>query len=380
VVVHLGASQASKAYPAELWADVLSAVREKTDEPITLIGSAEERALATSVVERAGIDRLHDLTGATGIADLFDVIAGAQVLVGADSAPIAIASLTATPAVNLSCDAVNFWETGPVSAGSRVLFEPVISDLAPARVAAEIVAVLEHRPPTGPCAVRASRAEPYQLHDMPDDAFAWHLIEALYAGAPYPETTSSLDFAAFKRLHEVAEVALDQLARWHGPERAAAAQQMSLVDDLLPAIARMNPRVEPLVQWFQTERLRLGPGAADDILTATTKLFRDLAVIAAVYVEPVDRAADLRRAVALGLEIAPRLREYDFASVETSFNELIATLERCGDPTKVGDEGFSTWVRELGDALAARDFIELADRLEHELPRELGRIDGRVLG
>ena len=384
VVVHLGASQIEKTYAPEKWAEVLTELRKLTAEPVTLIGSAAERALSAAVIARAQIKDVIDRTGETTLPELFDVLNQAKLMIGADSGPVHIAALTATPVCNLSSRAVNFWETGPVSAGSRVLWAEEVDHVEPARVAREAASMLSGSAPVGPCAVRVARAEPFQLHQMSGgDDFRWALIEALYTGTPYPSTEAQLDLLAFQRLHELAELALENLARWDGPGRAAAAQQLSLVDDLLPEIAKMNGRVEPVVQWFQTQRLRVGPGAADAILVRTKTLFEELRTISAVFFTPVETIDGIRQAIALGADIAPALREYDFANVETRFHELIAVLhELAARSTNVGPEtaaGWSTLVSSLGEALAARDFIELADRLEFELPRELQSLVPDVL-
>lgn len=376
VVVHLGASQADKAYPPELWA---AALADFKDESLTLIGSADERALADAVITRAGLTNAQNLAGQTAVADLLRIIAGARLLVGADSAPVHVAALTGTPVLNLSCDAVNFWETGPVSAGSRVLREAAVDRIAPDRIAAEVRAMLAGQAPTGPCFVRATRADTFTPHECAtDDDFAWALTEALYTGSTYPASTASADLAAFRRVFEVAELALAALDAWDGPRRAQSAEQLSLVDELLREIPRLSPRVAPLTQWFETERLRLGPGAEADVLVRTRKIFADLKVISSVYVReaPLDEA--LTRVSDLGRAIAPALREYDFARVEGEFNELLTVLhDLARRSTKV--EGWSGRVNGLAECLARRDYIELADRIEFDLPRDLKTSGADVL-
>ena len=379
VVIHPGASQVEKAYAPERWAEVIVELRQRTSEPIIVIGSADERELAAAIIARANVADVTNLAGQTTLPDLFRVIGGASLMLGADSGPVHIAALTATPVCNLSGDAVNFWETGPISAGSRVLRAGEVNELEPARVAHEAAAMLDGAPPTSPCLTRPARARPYVAHDLDlGDGFAWALIEALYTGAPYPTTERPLDRLAFQRLFEVSDLALENLDRWRGPGRAAAAQQLSLVDDILPEIAKMNPRVEPVLQWFQTQRLRLGPGTADETLARTRAAFEELRVVSSVYFTPLSAADGVRRAIALGRDIAPVLREHDFAHVETQFNELIAVLHDLATGAHGRGEapttGWSALVSSLGDALAARDYIELADRLEFELPVDLGHL------
>ncbi|NJL25535.1 MAG: glycosyltransferase family 9 protein [Calothrix sp. SM1_5_4] len=98
------------------------------------IGSAGERALSETVARIAAADRVDNRVGQTDFAEVFSLLASSRLLIGADSAPVHMAALTATPVLNLSSATVNFWETGPLSAGSRVLFEERLPDIDPTRV------------------------------------------------------------------------------------------------------------------------------------------------------------------------------------------------------------------------------------------------------
>ena len=377
VVVHLGASQAEKAYPAELWAEVIKGLQS---ESVTVIGSRDERALAEATIRAAGRADVVNRAGETAVAELFEILAGAKLLIGADSAPVHVAGLTGTPVLNLSCDAVNFRETGPISAGSRVLKVESIAMLTPARVIAEASAMLTGLGPAGPCFVRPSRGENFVAMGGQTEAgdFAWALTEALYTGSTYPATDDAATLMAFKRIFELAELALTALDQWTGAGQAQAARQLALIDDLLKEVPRLNANVVPLTQWFETERLRLGPTDPAATLTATTKIFGDLKTISSVYLSEAPLADVVAEVVALGQAIAPALREYDFARVEGEFHQLVSVLQDVARrSTKV--EGWSERVGGLSDRLAARDFIELADRIEFDLPRDLKTLNTDVI-
>lgn len=83
-VVHLGASTQDKVYPPELWVKALSAL--KFDGEIILVGSGAERGLAETVMSQVTGKNLVNHAGATTLPELMDLIAGARLLIGADSA------------------------------------------------------------------------------------------------------------------------------------------------------------------------------------------------------------------------------------------------------------------------------------------------------
>ncbi len=229
--------------------------------------------------------------------------------------------------------------------------------------------MIRQQPPTGPCAIRDSLESPYRLHELRFDDFSWRLVEALYTGTDYPKAERREDVVAFQRLVELSELACHQLDRWNDPKaRSTAAQVLAQVDQLLPEISRLNPRIEPVVQWFETQRLRIPPGEASATLQRTRKAFDDLRLVAEVYREFQDPKVELRRALALVSECAPELREYQFAAVEAAVQSLITILQELArHSTKVGTKSWSSVLQEFDEHLSGRDFIAVADFLEWKL-------------
>jgi ADP-heptose:LPS heptosyltransferase len=376
VVVHLGASQAEKTYPPELWARTLSEIKKVYNGKIILIGSADEKPLADGVLRLAGDPEVDNRVGATGLDGVFTLLASARLLIGADSAPVHMAALTATPVLNLSCAAVNFHETGPQSAGSRVLHAAEMHQLAPGRVVAEALAMLKGEVPTGPCYTRAKRGESWRAVDLADDDFTWALAQALYTGTPYPPARHTADKLAFQRLFEVAELALAQFDRADGGD----ARMLGMIDELLEEIPRLHPPVDPVVQWFQTQRLRLGPAPIEDTRAATRRLFEELLWVSAVYRAPSVPSTDAARAVALCESCSAELRDYRFKEVEDDFQILVSLLQDLArHSTKVGERSWSSVLFAMNDALHRRDFIDLADQLEYELKPHLKTLASDVV-
>lgn len=373
VLVHLGASQEQKVYPAELWVTALQMLAKTFDGYITLIGSPDEAKLAATVASQ--VPSLKNMAGQTTLPELFELLEDSILLIGADSAPVHAATLTGTRVLNLSSDAVNFRETGPVTRGSRILHSAEMSGIDPARVAQEALAMIEAQSPQGPCFVRVSREEGYLPVDTVTDDFAWDLIQALYTGSAYPKTESSADKIAFQRLFELAELALQQIANWEGADQVVAARILGSVDEMLTEIPKICPNVEPVVQWFQTQRLRLPPSTHEQTLASTRKLFEELLWITAVYHESTNAAASAEKAMQLAKECAPDLREYDFHAIEPKFQKLISVLhDLARHSTNVGGSTWSSVLTIVEETLARQDFIALADLFEYELTAHLQAI------
>lgn len=365
VVVHLGASTPDKVYPAELWVEAIREILHS--KTVTLIGSSGERALSETVVSQISDENLKNHVGETALTDLFQVVGTAEVIIGADSAPIHVASLTRTPALNLSSARVNFWETGPLAAGSRILYNQDINRISPSEIARHVL-TLEREPPSA-CVIREALLTPYRLHELKFANFSWELIQALYTGTPYPLATVHNDRIALQRLFELSELALQQIERWPQiSQRTTAAKILAQVDEMLKQVANLNPNVDPVVQWFETQRLRIPPGTADETLARTKTAFQELFWVASVYRQFGTLSEVAQQGIELCRECTPHLREYDMNAIATPFQNLISTFhELARHSTKVALRSWPSVLDEINFTLERRDYVQLADFFEWEM-------------
>ena len=92
-------------------------------------------------------------------------------------------------------------------------------------------------------------------------------------------------FLAMQQLCEVAEIGLQQIKLIEkDPQNQNAPQILDQVDRLILEISHYSPRLNPLIDWFQTERIRIGPGDLGTIISATKRKFEDLIKILSLYV------------------------------------------------------------------------------------------------
>lgn len=99
LVVHPGASAASRRWPAERFGEVAARLAPQFDG-IAVTGGADERALVEAVCERAG-PRALPLAGALPVGELGALIETADLLVANNSGPAHLAAALGTPVVDL---------------------------------------------------------------------------------------------------------------------------------------------------------------------------------------------------------------------------------------------------------------------------------------
>lgn len=100
LIVHPGATAASRRYPAAHFARVIEVLQTRLDGQIVLTGSASERALCESLLP-ARNRRVHCLAGELTLGEFAALIADSTVLLSNNSGPVHLAAALGTPVVDL---------------------------------------------------------------------------------------------------------------------------------------------------------------------------------------------------------------------------------------------------------------------------------------
>jgi heptosyltransferase-3 len=280
IVIHVGASRAAKTLAPHQWAEIVKSLILKCSHDIYLIGSDDESAIAAQIAVQH--PRVMNWVGRTELRELMELISESELLIGGDSAPTHIAALADTPVFNLSFQSVNFWETGPKSAGSRIFCIRNPIDVSTTELCHEILALLNSEPSAlisvlGPC-------EPYDVPDCLKNSVGWELVQALYMQKDFPPTSESVYKQALMRLFEVNQLALEQIASIiKNPKNIAAAETLEHCDLIFKGIENLSPEAAVLVRWLRTEKLRIGPDAASEVLNNFQSLHLYMKQILEVY-------------------------------------------------------------------------------------------------
>lgn len=267
IAVHVGGSEAHKTLSVSKWISILSQIRKLRPVKIVLIGSKSEKMKADQVEAAAHADEVINLVGELTLLETMSVLKGARCLIGPDSAPIHMAALTQTPVLNLSVGRVKFWETGPRSMNSVVLPAENETDLPSDVVADMMMRLLHgHRLPMG--TIETAPGTPsYTGGSNAEKDFDWQLTEAIYLGKDFPVPLDPLFVEGVRRLDEVNHFLIEQLSAIGSQE--ALQKRAGLLDrseEIIETVAKLVPSIIPLVRWYMTEKVRIGPGSIQDIV------------------------------------------------------------------------------------------------------------------
>ncbi|HEY2606036.1 MAG TPA: lipopolysaccharide heptosyltransferase II, partial [Paraburkholderia sp.] len=126
ILLHPGATAASRRYPPERFGDVATRLVRETGASLLITGSSSERPLVEAVIRAAaqGVRRrLHDLSGTLTLGELAALIERASVLISNNSGPVHLASALGAPVVDLY--ALTNPQHTPWQTPHRVLFRDV---------------------------------------------------------------------------------------------------------------------------------------------------------------------------------------------------------------------------------------------------------------
>jgi hypothetical protein len=284
IAIHIGASQAGKTLSWSKWLQLTKLLLENSGHQVVLIGSSAEVALADKIAAVSSANKPLNLVGRTSLSELHSVIANARLVVGGDSAPVHIASLTATPVLNISLPSVSFWETGPKSKGSRIFVLENEDAISAEELAAEAVAMLESRATHQPVIRVPGPTFPYIEMRPQAMGFEWQLLRGIYMGEAFPAPPSDLFVLSLRRLNEVNQLALEQVETLRKQERnKTASALLDQADVIMEQIISIVPEAAPLLRWFQTERIRIGPMPMAAVIEATEVAHRRLESVLNLY-------------------------------------------------------------------------------------------------
>jgi hypothetical protein len=273
ICIQAKASAEHKSIPPEKIAQVLNIMKKFVTLPVVLLGSKQDSDTAQIIMNSSTYNHLYDYTGKTALIETAAIIKQASLFIGPDSSLQNIASLTGTKTLLLSIGNVNFFETGPRAAGSFVMSGKDASYLAPESIAKTIVAMLYSE--TVP-------AEGYYLvNDIPcykknrddDNLFKWELINYIYRGLEAPKTFSTKFVLAVQKLYDVNQFALEILEQVaQGAPLQDKAIFLEQAEEIVSAIEKLCDSIKPIISWYRTEKIRIGPGSPDLVLSKTLEV------------------------------------------------------------------------------------------------------------
>ncbi len=288
VALHLGGSTEDKKLSSQQWLEIVqNTLNTEPGIRLVALGSKGEGHWLDQISEEHK-GRVLDLTGQTELVDLFYIIHQSQLLLAPDSALIHIASLLNKRCLNFSFSHLNFWETGPLAEGSFVHWRPNPSDVKASELCLDMQSLLREQDlPTPNIKVLSSSSEAcsYEVSGYEANEFQWQLIKAIYLGDNFPILDDIKVYTAFKQLAELTDMVLRDLEMVkQGQFQNIPLEIVNNVEQLILTLEKMIPEVRPVIWWFNTERLRIGPGPDQEVFDSNYNVFNQLRTILAVYV------------------------------------------------------------------------------------------------
>lgn len=337
VVIHASASQKEKCFSEFKWAQVINQLHKKNaDLEFVLIGASNELNVAEAIVSSVPHAKIHNLVGQTQMSDLFGIIHHAQLLIGCDSAPQHIATLVNAKCLNISFSTVNFWETGPRSPESYVIFAESEDALASDFVSQTAYQICNSAE-VDASVYRFTEKIPSYTRTLSENDFCWNLVQALYLGTEFPMSEKQIVADAFVRLREVNELIQEQIENIRATRKA---KEVSAIidrgDEIVQAIANLVPDIAPLIRWYQTEKIRIGPVNLSTVMDESERVHKMLDDVLTVYLGKHSVATNE----------ALRLLEAQILTIQ-----------------KISDESaeVATWIRLNGMSEVANDFARFVD-------------------
>lgn len=266
IAIHVGGSEKHKTISVSKWISVLANLRQLRPIQIVLIGSVDEKPVAEQIKAAAPDGEILNLAGELSLLKTMAVIKKAKTLVGPDSAPIHMAALTGTPVLNLSVGNVNYWETGPRSLGSAILRGQSEDDLPSDQIADMIMRMVQQmRMPFGTITSNPGTPSFSGVTDA-ESEFAWKLVQGIYMGTEFPVPEDDLFYQAMEQLDEANRFMLETLTAMKTAEDLKKkAAFLERGEEIIETIAKLVPSLIPIVRWYQTEKIRVGPEPIQEI-------------------------------------------------------------------------------------------------------------------
>ncbi len=284
IVVHVGASEQHKAMPAQKWIQILTEVSQKYAQlNVVLVGAANEVEIAHNIATAVPDLSFINLVGRTKIIDLFAVLQEADLLVGCDSAPMHMASLTDTPTLNISLGQVNFWETGP-KASLSFIYKVEDGASVDAKKVGETLCLLLNGQVSTELIIRSAGVVSFDRIESTQDRFQWDLLQAIYLGGAYPMADRMEIVQGAVQLKEVNELAIEQISQIPEKGLALAGPMLDQIDEVIKNISQFVPELSPLINWYLAEKVRIGPGSLEEICSATLSVHERFAAHLQAYI------------------------------------------------------------------------------------------------
>lgn len=287
IAIQTSASQEHKSIPPIKMVHALNTLKNQISIPIVLLGSETDQKDADTITNSCSYSSLYSYVGKTTLLETMAIIKQASLFVGPDSSLQNIASLTGTKTLLVSIGKVNFFETGPRAAGSFVLTGEEAFQIEPGIIGKCILSLLYAMPISADGFELTNAIPCFRRSSGEDNSFKWDLLNYIYRGFEVPKHFTPQFALALQKLFDVNSFSceiLDQISSGTAQldEKIIFLEQ---AEDIINAIQKLNSDITPIIAWYKTEKLRIGPGTNKEVLSRTQDVHNLLNVLCTSLLE-----------------------------------------------------------------------------------------------
>jgi ADP-heptose:LPS heptosyltransferase len=269
ILFHLTSSSQSKTLSVSDWALLIKNIFSLQKSLVLgFIGSGDDVPLIEQLIDylvSSGVtskESLKNLAG-TKLNHTLLNLSKTGLLVGADSAPIHLASHAKVKTYNISfCGKVRFWETGPRAVGSAVKLVSSVDEKTVKQMAIEITQLVLENELSTVDAQAINHCPSYEFYRSETrNEESWNLIQAIYMNKEIVKWQDEISLNAIHRLVQANQLILNQLELLSNRSDATKTEMaMGIIeqcDQIIDTLAKSSNKIDLIVRWYKTEKLRI---------------------------------------------------------------------------------------------------------------------------
>ncbi|MEK6774744.1 MAG: glycosyltransferase family 9 protein [Bdellovibrionota bacterium] len=283
ILLHVGASQRKKALAGFQWGRIVKSFLQQCPEfEIALVGSPQEKYIAEEILAHNPNSEIKSYVGITRVPQLFDLLKNSHSLMACDSMAIHMADLTKTPCFNLSFKTVNFWETGPLAAGSVVYQADIPETINSLDIATKWAQFVHGENVQGVFHTQKKMPRFYGATTVAQD-FQWQLLQALYLNEPFPITDDALFCECIEKIHQLNDIFIDNLKKIQKKPFPHGTLLLNQAENNMMSMGRYHPAISLLLRWYRGRKIMVAPAKQNEIINEYLKIHLEFRSLLKVY-------------------------------------------------------------------------------------------------
>jgi predicted signal transduction protein with EAL and GGDEF domain len=116
--------------------------------------------------------------------------------------------------------------------------------------------------------------------------FQWNFLRAIYMSEDFPANEAPLFRDGIIKMADINSLMIEQMeAVKRGTDLKNVASIMDRGEEIIQTIGQLVPALSPLVRWYQTEKVRIGPDTQEKLLERSLHIQNLLHKVLSLYLD-----------------------------------------------------------------------------------------------